>query len=895
MLAGYRKIFAMVSLLVGCFHAGNVLAVGLGDLEVNSTLSEPLDATVQLLGLDGLNENQILASLGTTDDFDRANMERVALIDNILVEVIVFDTEVGLLLLTSDQPVEEPFLNLVIGLRWPNGRLLRDYTALIDLPLFISNQPEAIPVDIPEAPAPVRDEPEPAQPIQEAPVQQERSLSTAETTGSEPESDLSASNDAEDETPAPVVEEEIAEEIVEGIVEEVEEEIAEELVAEDNVDESVLIQSGDTLYDIAATNRPDTSVSVEQTMLAIQRNNPDAFIDNDINRIRVGQIIRIPSIQDIASIDQTQALNQIALQNQASTTQPLALSDNDPAGSQQGTDELTILSGDEGSDSLSGDSDLAETIAALENQLAISEENLDRARLENAELMARFADLEDQIDILQNIIAMQDERLAQLQANLAAEPPEAEEPVAAQPQQVANISQTDDSLMGQLSSVFENTLVLVASLVGLILLVVGFLVWRRQAAQSEMDEFDLGGAAVASGPEAFEAEEPDGASAGFLAAVRSRFNEEEDEDTVDDYDDEDEEGGLLAKLKGIFSRSSDEDDDFDDDVYEEDDELESEDSVSEELDGLEEDEDSEEALAFDSKEDDFDDDHIVEEASEELNEELGEESDEELDQGSDEEVIEDADDDLAEEIAEDSDEELVDEIAEELEDASDDDVGFDIDENDDEAATATATADEPEEQAPEDVESFDFNAEEPAAIDEPVQEVSTPDAEVESFDFDVGSVSSFEEETGESSVENEDSPDDDVVEIDDGEKISFGTQSNDEDPLAAALNEIDAEADQEPDSENDDDSPNESSENEDDLDLGNIDIDDSLFEASESDEIAEPITDRDESSTKLDLAVAYEAMGDIEGAREILNEVIDEGNDEQVTEAKKLQEKWEQS
>ncbi|MGY8790421.1 MAG: type IV pilus assembly protein FimV, partial [Pseudomonadales bacterium] len=477
MLAGYRKIFAMVSLLLGCFAASNVLAVGLGDLEVNSTLSEPLDATVQLLGLDGLNENQIFASLGTTADFDRANMDRVALIDDILVEAIVIDAEVGLLLLTSDRPVEEPFLNLVISLRWPNGRLLRDYTALIDLPSFISNQSEAIPVDIPEAPAPVRDEPEPAQPIQEAPAQQQRSLSAAETTDttdSEPESGVTASNDAEDETLAPVVEEEVAEEIVEEIVE--------ELIAEDSVDESVVIQSGDTLYDIAATNRPDTSVSVEQTMLAIQRNNPDAFIDNDINRTRVGQIVRIPSIQEIASIDQTQALNQIALQNQASTTQPLALSDNDPAGSQQGTDELTILSGDKGSDSLSGDSDLAETIAALENQLSISEESLDRARLENVELMARFADLEDQIEILQNIIAMQDVRLAQLQADLAAGLPEAEEPVVAQPQQVANIAQTDGSLMGRLSSVFENTLVLVAGLVGLILLVVGFLVWRRQAA-----------------------------------------------------------------------------------------------------------------------------------------------------------------------------------------------------------------------------------------------------------------------------------------------------------------------------------------------------------------------------------------------------------------------------
>ena len=584
------------------------------------------------------------------------------------------------------------------------------------------------------------------------------------------------------------------------------------------MDESVVIQSGDTLYDIAATNRPDTSVSVEQTMLAIQRNNPDAFIDNDINRIRVGQIIRIPSIQEIASIDQTQALNQIALQNQASTTQPLALSDNDPAGSQQGTDELTILSGDEGSDSLSGDSDLAEAIAALENQLAISEENLDRARLENVELMARFADLEDQIEILQNIIAMQDVRLAQLQADLAADLPEAEEPVVAQPQQVANIAQTDGSLMGRLSNVFENTLVLVAGLVGLILLVVGFLVWRRQAAQSEMNEFDLGGAAVASGPEAFEAEK----------------------------------GGLLAKLKGIFSRSSDEDNDFTDDVYEEDDELESEDfvsegSASEELDGGEEVEDSEKALAFDGEEDD-------------------------VDFGLDDAV----------DTAETSEAPVEDGEAEEVESFD-----FSLDENEDESATG----DEPEEQALEDVENFDFNAEVSAAIEEPVQEVSTPDAEVESFDLDVGSVSSFEEETDENSDENEDSADDDVVEIDDGEEISFGEQSNDEDPLAAALNEIDAESDQGPDGESGDESP----ENEDHLDLGNIDIDDSLFEASESDEVAEPITDRDESSTKLDLAVAYEAMGDIEGAREILNEVIDEGNDGQVAEAKKLQEKWEQS
>ena len=54
MLSGCRKFFFIVSLVAGCFHAGNVLAVGLGNLEINSTLSEPLDATIQLLGLDAL-------------------------------------------------------------------------------------------------------------------------------------------------------------------------------------------------------------------------------------------------------------------------------------------------------------------------------------------------------------------------------------------------------------------------------------------------------------------------------------------------------------------------------------------------------------------------------------------------------------------------------------------------------------------------------------------------------------------------------------------------------------------------------------------------------------------------------------------------------------------------
>ncbi|MDG2176201.1 MAG: FimV/HubP family polar landmark protein [Gammaproteobacteria bacterium] len=989
MLAGCRKFFAMLSLIAGCFHACNVLAVGLGDLEVNSSLSEPLDATIQLLGLEGLDETQIRAVLGTPADFERANMERVGLIDDILMEVIVFDADQGLLLLTSDEPVEEPFLSMVISLRWPNGRLLRDYTALIDLPLFISDEPETVPVDIPETPAP---------------VQQPRTLSSADIDegipGTPEPTEAEPTQAASNEVPADVVEE---------LVE----------------DDTVVIQSGDTLYDIAARSRPDTSVSVEQTMLAIQRYNPDAFIDNDINRIRVGQVMRIPSIQDIASIDQTQALNQIALQNQAATTQPLALSDNDPAGTQQGPDELTILGGDEGTNTLSGDSDLAESIAALENQLAVSEENLDRARLENEELWARYTELEDQIEILQNIIAMQDERLAQLQANLAASPTEIEEPVAAQPV-VNNVQtpQTDDSLMGQLSSVFENTLVLVASLIGLILLVVGFLVWRRQAALDVIDEFDLGGAAVASGSEAFDTEEPDGASAGFLAAIKSRFSHDEDvsDDSVDEYaEDDNEEGGLLARLKGIFSRSSDDGDDFhddvEDDVQEEDKgEAESEESATEDLDGLdeqedkdeEENEDTETALAFDDEEEDVEDEAVDDFNDESVSEESEEESVEEIEDSADDDLVEealldDSDNDLEidvdDEVEENEDAELseseepeqdiVEEESEDISpidepveaaaeesgdilDISDDDLDlgdfgdddsedisigevgadaevdevtetaeeteepatqseseeaenvetfdFALDDTEENTETSEETveeakvedvesfdfsldestpepADETEDAPQEDVESFDFNVDEsPATAEESAQEATETDVEagVETLEFDVSAVSSFEEESKNDTTEIVDA---DVIELDEGEEIaapvdeeiSLGAQSSAEDPLTAALEEIDAEAEQETDS---DDS---SADDDGDLDFGNIDIDDSLSEEKASEEVVEPITDRDESSTKLDLAVAYEAMGDLDGANEILNEVIKEGNEEQIAEAKKLLEKWEQS
>ena len=930
MLVSCKKKLVLTALAAVFLHAGNVFAVGLGDLTVNSSLNEPLDATIQLVGLDGLGEDQIEVGLGSPDDFERANIARVGLIDDIVLEVDVIDRESGLVHLSSDQPVREPFLNMVISMRWPNGRLMRDYTALIDLPVFISDEPTAAPVNVPESSEPA---PAPQQPRSQILVDNDPpdnlvppALSSTPSPESSPTPQTSAATD----------------------------------------DDEVVVAAGDNLYNIAVSNRPADNVSVGQTMLAIQRANPDAFIDGDINRIRVGSVLRMPTLQEVQSIDQSQAVNQIALQDQASSAEPLAFNSNTSSTAQSGEDELTILSGDAG-DPPTVDDDLVATIAALENQLMISEESLDRARLENQELRARFAELEEQIEILQNIISMQDARLAQLQVDLAANQaaPEPEpEPVTEAPAQpvpvAAQPAPQDNSLMRQISAIFENTLVLLSSLVALIVLVLGFLVWRRRAAQDEMEDYALEGAQAT-----YVDEEPDGASAGFLAALKSRFSKDEaedaatasnvaaseshddadedseDDDSVDDDDDYDDEDDLDSAEdeadEDDASDDEDDDDDYDDEDSEDNTDSEDEDDLNPafamgDLDFDDEDEDEESADAAEEDDDDADTDELTADAEDEFDLNFGDDEDEEVSEAiaaSDE--SEDTEFDLGDLGNFDSDDDTEEDTEQELsaaqpsEEEQDDTETFAFNLGNDDASDVddTPEIDKAETETDDDVESFDFSLDDtpatPAAVaeestDEDVEsfEFSLGDAstapaaaaetaddepeEVETFEFDVGSVSSFEEDDNTEAGTAEAG--------DDTETFVFNMNDNDEtddeaDPLAAALDEIDPAADESSDDSSDDgnddinnDMNNDVAEeiaadSDDELDLDSIEIDDSLFD---SDEVAEGA--RDEASTKLDLAVAYEAMGDMDGAREILQEVMAEGNDSQKAEAEKLMEKW---
>jgi len=108
-------------------------ALGLGGITLHSALNQPLSADIALVDVGGLEEGELSVSLATADEFSRAGVERVFFLNNLKFTPILRGNR-NLIRVTSSKAVKEPFLNFVVQLNQPNGRLLREYTVLIDPP-----------------------------------------------------------------------------------------------------------------------------------------------------------------------------------------------------------------------------------------------------------------------------------------------------------------------------------------------------------------------------------------------------------------------------------------------------------------------------------------------------------------------------------------------------------------------------------------------------------------------------------------------------------------------------------------------------------------------------------------------------------------------------------------
>ncbi|MDY6919872.1 MAG: FimV/HubP family polar landmark protein [Pseudomonadota bacterium] len=374
-----RKLAAAM-LGVGVFIPGLANALGLGEIKLNSALSEPLDAEIELVQLRELTPQEILPSLAVAEDFEAANVERYHFLTDLKFEVTNNEQGKPIIKVRSRKPVKEPFVNFLVEVNWPAGRLLREYTLLLDPPVY-SAQPAASVT--------------PAQSGGQAPA----ATRTVPTYQAEPQTRYSSGDYAQGATQG---------------------------------GGTYTIGPNDSLWGIARQMKPSDRVSIQQTMMAIQRLNPDAFIDGNINLLKRGAVLRAPSEQEAMELTNREAIALAAEQNRqwqqrlqgAAANEPRQIDlsgrsvsrEQEPGGAAE-EDRLQLVSGGA---SGSGDSAQGGTGVSgeLRDQLAVAEENVDKFRRENEDLKLRLNDLEDQLDTSEKVLTLKDEQIAALQAKL---------------------------------------------------------------------------------------------------------------------------------------------------------------------------------------------------------------------------------------------------------------------------------------------------------------------------------------------------------------------------------------------------------------------------------------------------------------------------------------------
>ncbi|WP_170287369.1 FimV family protein [Halioglobus maricola] len=367
-----RRISAVVFSL-GCLHASSSYAVGLGDLTLESFLNEPLKAQVEVLNTDGLNEDQIRIRLATKDDFDRMGVERAYFLTGIDFDVRFTSSGQAVIVLTSEDPVLEPYLDFIVEARWPSGRLLREYTVLVDPPLFDSSTPVVSASqrveDVEGIPAPDSPEKKTQDPAATSGTRVDVKKKSQLGAGQMPQRDFNA---AASDSP------------LSG--------------------SRYMISRDDTLWEIADAAKP-AGTSVHQTMLDIQRLNPNAFIDGNINRIKAGYIIYLPTSDDISSQNLSEALAEVKQQNEdweaGRASEPVS---SGPS--------LRISADPVESSSETADAGYTPSSSATGDALAA-------AAMDQAELQGDVEELEQQVDTLERIVSLKDDQIAALQQALA--------------------------------------------------------------------------------------------------------------------------------------------------------------------------------------------------------------------------------------------------------------------------------------------------------------------------------------------------------------------------------------------------------------------------------------------------------------------------------------------
>jgi pilus assembly protein FimV len=376
-------------------------AAGLGKLSVTSALGQPLAAEIEVFAADKAEFDSLQASLASDQAFRDARVEFAPILSSLRFSIERKPDGRAVLKLSSNRPVNDPFVDLLIELNWASGRLVREYTMLLDPPGMAAPQTVApVAVAPAQTPAPkpapkqaTKPEPAVAPPAVEAPA---------------------APAPAPAAAPAP-----------------------------ESAPSRIVVKRGDTLARIASRVRPE-GVSLEQTLVGLYRENSKAF-DGNMNRMKAGKTLSVPAADAMAAITKKEAVQEIRLQAEdwrayrqklAAAVQETPATKAEPA--QAATGKITPKVEDKAKPAPEAQKDVlklskvdtakADEARALQDKLRAQEEDAIARQKALEESGQRVAVLEKQIEDMQKLVEMKDKEQQAQEAAAPAAPEPAAEP-----------------------------------------------------------------------------------------------------------------------------------------------------------------------------------------------------------------------------------------------------------------------------------------------------------------------------------------------------------------------------------------------------------------------------------------------------------------------------------
>jgi len=463
-----RKLAVIIACVGLAVLPLSVQALGFGGIKLSSSLNEKLNAEVALSSATKNDIKSLKIRLATEEAFLRAGIARNGFLNGLEFKVKQYSDGNYYIHITTEERVREPFLDFLLDISWKNGRMLREYTMLIDPPGRAPTQPatKATPIIAATvAPEPVL---EPAPVIETAPE-----IAAVVDAIPEPVQMSEAVAEVEEAVTPEVIDNQKQEEVAKAIEESFAKAASkptaevfdpESAFVEDGSDElwpriplsdyseggSVKTQqvteqgsldygitkANDNLWNVAEKLRQgNKNISVYQMMMALLQSNPDAFDGNNVHRLKVGHVLRIEDVSTLtaltrkgaanAYIEQTNAWNNYRKQTAGTVSTQAIVADNtqEEMISETETSGELILSSPSGENLNSGGGANEETLnndlATMRDQLRQSKADAGTNRTRNIELNEKLQLLEEELSRLQRSISIKDDELAALQQKLS--------------------------------------------------------------------------------------------------------------------------------------------------------------------------------------------------------------------------------------------------------------------------------------------------------------------------------------------------------------------------------------------------------------------------------------------------------------------------------------------